>query len=120
MKKLIKSHVDIAPISITERFAIYKDDKIISSLYIEDKKDSKPVCLFKLETNKECRRQGYATELVNSAIKRYQDRGIILEVCSQKDGPSIASLIKIYNKLGFKRKGKTKTMYIDPPRVWEK
>lgn len=112
--------IDKNKVSETHRLSISENGEIISRLYIRDKQDNKPVCLFRLKTNKSHRRKGLASELIKLAIDRYKFRGITLRSCSQKDGPSITALMKMYRKFGFIRKGKTQTMYIDPPRKWKK
>lgn len=119
MKKLM-TKIDKNKVSETHRFSISEDGKIVSRLYIRDKQDQKPVEMFRLKTGKSYQRKGFATQLINSAIEKYKNRGLTLRACGQKEGPSTNTLIKIYRKFGFKRKGQTKTMYIDPPRKWKK
>ena len=112
--------VNVKQISETVRFDISKDGKIISRLYIRDKNDTKPVYLSRLKTNKSYRRQGLATELLQQVIEKYKYRGVILRASSQADGPSITTLMRMYKKFGFKRKNKTQTMYLNPPRKLKK
>ncbi len=109
--------IDKNKVSETHRLSISENGKIISRLYIRDKQDDKPVYLFRVKTNVSHRRKGLASELIKSAIEKYKKRGLILRACHQKAGPSADVLIKIYKKFGFKRKGQTKTMYIDPPKI---
>lgn len=117
LKEKVKDDIiEIKDISKTTRFAIYDNKKIISRLYIRDKQDDEPVYLFRLKTNQSYRLKGYATKLIDKVIKKYKHRGIILRACGPMPGLSTTALMKIYKKFGFKRKGKTKTMYIDPPR----
>ena len=105
--------VENTQVSRTERFCIYDKKKIVSRLYIRDKDDGGAVFLFRLKTNKSHRNKGLAKQLINSAIKKYKDRGITLRACGQDGGPSTTTLLKMYRKFGFKRKSDTKTMYYD-------
>lgn len=110
--------IDVNKVSITKRLSVTDDDgNIISRLYIRDKEDGKHVFLFRLKTNKAYRKKHLASELIKLAIEKYKHRGLILRACHQEGGPSTTTLIKMYRKLGFKRKGKSKTMYFDPPKV---
>ena len=109
--------IDVNKVSVTSRLSVNDDNgKIISRLYIRDKEDGKPVFLFRLKTNKSHRRKHLASELIKLAINEYGHRGITLRACHQEGGPSNTALIKMYRKYGFKRKGKSKVMYIDPPQ----
>jgi hypothetical protein len=118
MKKLA-SDVRVGVVSEVRRFSISENGAIISKAKVRDNKDGKPVYLFGLRTNKSHRRRYCATELLNSIIKTYSDRGITLKVFSEHGGPSNNTLMNIYRKFGFKRKGKTNVMYVSPPRKWE-
>jgi hypothetical protein len=110
-------YIDEADISTTKRFSICAKGKIVSRVYVRDKGDDKHVYLFRLKTNKSHRREGLAKDIIESVIEKYKHRGITLRAGGQKDSLSTTALIKIYRKFGFTRKGKTNTMYLDPPKV---
>jgi hypothetical protein len=107
--------IDVNSVSITKRFSISENGKVVSRVYIRDKEDDKHVYLFRIKTNKSHRRKGLATAIINLVIEKYKHRGITLRAGGQKESLSTTALIKIYRKFGFIRKGKTNTMYIDPP-----
>lgn len=112
-------YVSIDEVATTEKFSISRDYKIVSRLQIKKQKKG-PVQLSRLKTDKSHRKEGLARELIEKVVNTYRNRGITLKVSSHKDGPTDATLMRIFRKFGFVRKGKTNTMYLNPPRERKK
>jgi len=99
-------------ISETHRYAIEKDGKVISRIYVRVPSDlSKPVHLFRFWTRKDSRRQGYGRRVFKEAVDKWGHRNMMLRVSPEKgSGLTVEDLFSIYESYGFERKEDTQTM----------
>lgn len=85
-----------------------------------DRTDQPVVVIFNIFTTPEVRNQGAAKSLINLIIKEAHSRGIGVELGTPSpfgvDPPlTEAQLIQFYRSLGFRRRGDSRTLTLDPP-----
>ena len=101
----------------TYKYYISLNEKVIGELYKDlllELGAIEKIYIYGLKVDVEYRGKGYATQLIEKALKEHERR-IELKV----DKKNSTNLIKFYRKFGFKRKGKTDIMYIPARKVYK-